>query len=245
MGLKKIFILFFIILYNFWQNIYAGPPFLTDDPEPVDYHHWEYYISTINTFQPNFWTGTSPHFETNYGIIHNVQLHLILPMNYSYTINGKTNFGYAYTELGVKYRFIQETANNPQVGTFPIVEVPTLNNSNFSNGKAQVYLPIWIQKSWGKLTSYGGGGYWINPGTGNKNWIFTGGEIQYDLTQAFTFGGEIYYHTSEAVENKSALGFNVGGFMNFTEKFHIIYSLGHSLKNDSFGTLYFGFLWTI
>ena len=23
---------------------FAGPPFLTDDPEPVDYRHWEAYL---------------------------------------------------------------------------------------------------------------------------------------------------------------------------------------------------------
>ena len=23
---------------------FAGPPFLTDDPEPVDYQHWEFYV---------------------------------------------------------------------------------------------------------------------------------------------------------------------------------------------------------
>ena len=25
----------------------AGPPFLTDDPEPVDYQHWEAYLFTL------------------------------------------------------------------------------------------------------------------------------------------------------------------------------------------------------
>ena len=26
---------------------FAGPPFLTDDPEPVDYQHWEFYLFGI------------------------------------------------------------------------------------------------------------------------------------------------------------------------------------------------------
>jgi hypothetical protein len=25
----------------------AGPPFVTDDPEPVEYQHWEVYIAPI------------------------------------------------------------------------------------------------------------------------------------------------------------------------------------------------------
>ena len=26
----------------------AGPPFLTDDPEPVEYEHWEIYVASIS-----------------------------------------------------------------------------------------------------------------------------------------------------------------------------------------------------
>jgi len=227
------------------EPTYAGPPFNTDDPQPVDYKHWEFYVSSINTFQSSAWTGTSPHLEVNYGLIPNVQIHLLLPMNYDYAKPQRANFGYANTEFGMKYRFVQETDNMPQIGVFPIVEIPTIKNNEFSNGKAQIFLPIWLQKSWGKLTSYGGGGYWINPGTNNKNWIFSGWEVQYDLSPKLTLGGELYYHSADAINSKSVTAFNVGGSINFTEKFHIIYSLGHSITNDSFISSYVGLLWTI
>ncbi len=224
---------------------FAGPPFNTDDPQTVDFRHWEYYISSINTFQPRAWTGTSPHFEVNYGLIPNVQIHLLLPMNYSYIQQAGTNFGYASTEFGFKYRFVQETKNRPQVGVFPIIEIPTIKNTEFGNGRAQIFIPVWAQKSWGKLTTYGGAGFWINPGTGNKNWIFSGWELQYDFTPAFTFGGELYYHSANTADSRSATGFNLGGSINFTEKFHLIYSIGHSITNDSFMSSYAGLLWTI
>ena len=227
-----------------FQNEYAGPPFLTDDPEPVEYQHWEYYISSINTWQPSLWMGTSPHMEVNYGIIHNVQVHMIVPLNY-YSVNNKINVGYGYTEFGVKYRFIQESEHFPQIGTFPILEIPTVPGNVFYNGKTQIYCPLWAQKSWGKLTTYGGAGYWVNPGTDNKNWIFSGWEIQYDFTTKVTLGGELYYHSSESINDHAAIALNLGGFINFTEKFHLIFSLGHSMINDSFTTMYLGLLWTI
>jgi hypothetical protein len=28
-----------------------------------------------------------------------------------------------------------------------------------------------------------GAGYWINPGSGNKNWVFAGWEAQYDFSE--------------------------------------------------------------
>ena len=191
------------------------------------------------------WSGTSPHFEVNYGLIKDVQVHLLLPMNYKYSQNNGSTFGYAYTEVGLKYRFKKESDNTPQVGVFPIIEIPTIKNSEFSNGKVQIYLPVWAQKSWNKLTTYGGVGYWINPGTGNKNWIFAGWEIQYDFTHVFTFGGELYYHSSTTANSKFTTGCNLGGFINFTDKFHLIFSLGHSLTNDSYTSSYIGLLLTI
>jgi hypothetical protein len=225
--------------------IYAGPPFNTDDPEPVSFKHWEYYISSINNHQTGFWTGTAPHFELNYGLVPNVQVHLLLPMNYDYSGRHGSAYGYASTEFGIKYRFVQETESTPQVGTFPILEIPTVKNNEFSNGETKIFLPVWLQKSWGKLTTYGGAGYWINPGANNKNWIFSGWEIQYDFSDVITLGGEFYYHTADSKTTNSETGFNLGGSINPSAKFHFIFSFGHTLTNDNTFTSYLGLLWTI
>lgn len=242
--IKYFLLSLFLVLFT-EQYAFAGPPFNTDDPQPVDFKHWEYYIATINTFRSDISSGTSPHFEVNYGLVPNVQVHLLLPMNYDYSRPNGYNFGYAYTEFGVKYRFVQETENIPQIGVFPIVEIPTINNNEFSNGKTQLYIPVWAQKSWGKLTTYGGVGYWFNPGINTKNWMYYGWELQYDFSPAITLGGELYYHTADMVGNKSVSAFNLGGSYNASEKFHIIFSVGHSILNDNFTTTYLGLLWTI
>ncbi|TAL66606.1 MAG: hypothetical protein EPN88_08165, partial [Bacteroidetes bacterium] len=174
-----------LILVNI-QISFAGPPYNTDDPETVRYKHWEYYISSINISQSGIWSGTSPHVELNYGLVPDVQIHLLLPMNYNYSSRHGANFGYAETEFGIKYRFIRETENSPQIGTFPIIEIPTIKNGEFSNGRVKIFLPLWGQKSWGKLTTYGGAGYWINPGSNDKNRIFSGWEVQYDFSKVVT-----------------------------------------------------------
>jgi hypothetical protein len=237
-------LLFAFLIINI-RSDYAGPPFNTDDPEPVNYRHWEYYVSAVNNHHNEVWSGTSPHLEINYGVIHNVQIHLLLPMNYYSPRDQRATFGFADTEFGIKYRFVQETENSPQVGIFPILEIPTIHNSEFSDGKLKVFLPVWLQKSWGKLTSYGGAGYWINSGTNNKNWIFAGWQIQYDFSRTITLGGEIYYHSADADNSDSATGFNLGGSINPSEKFHIIFSAGKTLAKDNTFTSYLGLLWTI
>ena len=229
----------------FSNLIYAGPPFNTDDPEPVDYKHLEYLISSMSVFQRNFYTGTLPHFEANYGVIPNVQLHIIMPLNYNF-INSKIfQYGYNNTEVGVKYRFIEESDNIPQIGIYPIFELPTTYNSEFNNNKTEFYIPLWVQKSWNNFTTYGGTGYWFNPGKNNKNWSFSGWELQYKFSGFLTLGGEMCYRTAPVTDSKSALAFNIGGFLNFTSTFHIIFSFGRSITGDNFLSSYVGLWWTI
>ncbi len=223
----------------------AGPPFDTDDPEPVDFKHWEYYLSSQNVFLPGNAMGTLPHFELNYGLIKNCQIHFELPMNYSYTPERKIKYGYGNTEIGFKYRFYTSSNGTFQIGTFPIAEVPTINNPEFTNNRMQLYLPVWLQKTWNRLTTYGGAGYWFNPGDNNKNWLYSGWEVQYDVSRYFTFGGELFYRTSPTKDGQSMTGFNLGGFVNFSEKIHFIYSAGHSITGENTTMAYAGLLITL
>ena len=126
-----------------------------------------------------------------------------------------------------------------------VLEVPTVNNKDFSNGKMQAYLPLWLQKSWGKFTTYGGGGYWFHPGTGNKNWLFAGWEAQYDISKTFTPGCELIYESVSKTGGNSFFGINAGGFINFNEHFHFIFSAGHSLSGKNTTIAYVGFLLTV
>ncbi len=242
---KKYAFPLFILFLMFTLTSYAGPPFITDDPVPVPFKHWEFYISSIDNLQNHEWSGTLPHFEVNYGLIRNMQVHLLVPINYSSAQHQDPKFGYADTEVGVKYCFLQETKSRTQIGTFPIFELPTIRNRNFSNGKAKIFIPFWAQKSWNKLTSYGGAGYLINPGADNKNSLFTGWEVQYDFSQAISLGEELYFQTADVANGKDVTAFNIGGSINPSDKMHFIFSFGHSISNENFFSSYLGILWTI
>jgi hypothetical protein len=113
-----------VFLLSFPVFAFAGPPYITDDREPVEYQHWEVYLASIFTKQPDAWTGTTPHVEVNYGVVPDVQLHTILPMTLYAPADGASSYGYGDTELGVKYRFVQEGTWRPQFGIFPLLEAP-------------------------------------------------------------------------------------------------------------------------
>jgi hypothetical protein len=116
----------------------------------------------------------------------------------------------------------------------------TRHNPRFADQKTQVFVPVWFRKSWNKFTSYWGAGYWINPGSGNKNWVFAGWEAQYDFSEFITLSSELYYHTASTTEDKAITGFMIGGSLNFTKHIHLIFSGGHSIVNENLATAYFG-----
>jgi hypothetical protein len=223
----------------------SGPPFKTDDPQPVDFHHWEFYLASEQEFAHQGTNATLPHFEVNFGAFRNVQLHLVAPMGFVRTDNGEA-YGYSDTELGVKYRFLDESDSSPQIGIFPLIEIPTGDEARqLGQGSVQAYLPVWLQKTWGDFTTYGGAGFWYNPGTGNQNWLFAGWEAQYDCSKIVTLGGELYYHTPDKSDGRSGAGFDFGGYINLSDNDHILVSLGRSFRGDNVVTGYLGFQYTI
>jgi subtilisin family serine protease len=63
----------------------AGPPFRTDDPEPVDLGHWEVYGFTAGTHVRGDTAGTLAGVEVNYGAAPNLQLHMVAPLAFDRT----------------------------------------------------------------------------------------------------------------------------------------------------------------
>lgn len=243
--LPAFFIAFLLLAGIFPAAAWAGPPFVTDDPEPVEYHHEEFYISSQYANNKGGQDGTLPHFEFNYGVLPDVQFHLLVPIAFVHPNDGSTVYGLGDTEVGVKYRFVRETDTLPQVGTFPIMHVPTGDSDRgLGNGHVPLFLPIWVQKSRGQWTTYGGGGYWNNPGKDNKNFWQLGWLVQREITKAITLGAEIFYFGKDSADGRDQTGYNVGGIFNMGEEHHILFSGGSDLSGDNRLSLYLGYQWT-
>lgn len=226
----------------------AGPPFLTDDPEPVDYGHYETYLfSQWDNTPGSGSTVTGPAVEFNAGVLPNVQLHLVAPFA-NVSAPGMPNaFGFGDTEVGVKYRFVQETPSRPQVGIFPLAELATGDASRgLGNGQTWYRLPVWVQKSWDdeKWTSYGGGGVALNHATGQLDYGFGGLLVQRALGKGLTLGAEVYAQGATAVGTSATTFYNVGGSINPSDQFSILFSLGHSVAGASHAIGYLGLYFT-
>jgi hypothetical protein len=217
----------------------GGPPYTTDDPVPVDYRHWELYLASQHAHGRFGQTGTAPHVEVNYGLAPDVQLHVIAPFSYAKFRTRTIRYGLGDVEIGAKYRFVQETEGRPQIGVFPHVELPTGSSPRgLGGGRAQIFLPVWLQKSWGSWTTYGGGGYTFNPGPGRLNYWTVGWEVQRDLSKAVTLGAEIFASTPSAAGERSRTSFNLGTVLTLGPRQFILFSAGRDIRGPSDLTLY-------
>ena len=213
----------------------AGPPFRTDDPEPVELQHWEVYGFTAGSHVRGDTGGTLAGLEVNYGAAPNLQLHLIAPLAFDNASGGPSQTGIGDVEIGAKYRFVTPGENDwyPQVGTFPLLEIPSGDaGRGLGGGKLRTFLPIWLQKDFGKWTTYGGAGYWVNPGIGNRDTWFAGWLLQYQFTPSLALGTEVFHQTADSVGGGDTTGFSVGGIYDFSEHYHLLFSGGRGLQNS-------------
>ncbi len=212
------------------QLLLAGPPFLTDDPEPVDLKHWEFYLFGVMDKASDGKSGLFPAMELNYGAAPNLQLHVIVPLAFASPSQGLSHAGFGDVELGFKFRFLEETESRPQIAIFPTVVLPTGSESRgLGNGGLLIQLPIWIQKSWGVWTTYGGAGYAFNRAPGGRSYPYGGWLLQRDFGSRLTLGAEIFKQGRTAEASAGTTICNAGGQIDFTHHVSLLFSAGRSV----------------
>jgi outer membrane putative beta-barrel porin/alpha-amylase len=138
----------------------AGPPFVTDDPEPPPPGGWEINVPFIIERTPGKTEMDVPLFDFNYGLP-NVQLKLEFPIEAIQEDHSGTTAGAGDLLLGVKWRFLNNEQSQFQLGTYPQLLVPTADRARgLGQGQPAYLLPFLVQKSWSKWTVYGDVGYW-------------------------------------------------------------------------------------
>ncbi len=209
----------------------AGPPYLTDDPEPPPLNHWEAVLFTMGLEAGGTATGLLPAVEFNYGGFADTQLHVQVPLGFA-TGDG-TKFGGADIELGVKYRFIEEDEQGwrPQVAVYPLVEVPVASSRNgLATRGVDTFLPVWTQKDLDQnWTLDAGGGYWIDPG--DRNSWFAGALLQRSVSNALVIGVEVFHQAPSVEATPAFTGFNVGAVYDFDPNNHLLLSAGRGFVN--------------
>lgn len=236
-----------------------GPPYQTDDPVPVDLHHYEFYIFGGADGTPVEMDSTGPAFEFNWGALPRVQLHAILPWGVAAPLNnpiyapageGARAFGLTDMELGAKIAFIKEGRHVPQIGSFTTFEMPTGNyDKGLGVGKVWYKLPLWMQKNYGKWLFDGGGGYQAVKQTQYRSFLYTGWLVKRELSEQWELGAEVFAHGREglaAAQTQASTLVDVGGYYHFKHNPNeqLLFCYGHSVAGQTENYAYVGMYWT-
>lgn len=236
-----------------------GPPYQTDDPVPVDYQHYEFYIFGAADGTPAEMDSVGPAFEFNWGAVPRVQIHAILPWGVIGPLNnpiyapagqGLTTFGLTDVELGAKIAIVKEGKYVPQIGTFTMFEMPTGSYSEgLGVGKVWYKLPLWLQKNHGKWLFDGGAGETVVPQKGYHDFPYGGFLVKRELNERLELGAEVFAHGGEGVatpQTQASTLIDVGGYYHFkhnpNEQFLFCY--GHSVAGQTENYAYIGMYWT-
>lgn len=187
---------------------YAGPPFLTDDPEPTNLGHWEIYAPFADTSGRGGAFDGGVGAELNYGAAPNLQLTLGLPLSYTHGASG-SRLGRGDLEASAKYRFYHSEAAGLSVAAFPGVTVPTAGRG-LGAGKVTAFLPVWAQKDMGHCSVFGGGGYALNPGAGNRNYWTGGVAVTRNFSKRLLIGLEADRQGADTIEGHGSTAWGLG-----------------------------------
>jgi hypothetical protein len=88
-----------------------------------------------------------------------------------------------------------------------------------------VLLPIWLQKTVGPWTTYGGGGYRIRTAAADADSWFFGWQVQRRMGPV-ALGVELYRETESARTLAGANGFSGGAVVDMSNVHHLLLSFG-------------------
>lgn len=215
----------------------AGPPYVTDDPEPTELGQWEIYAFSAASGARRDWEGDAG-LDLNFGALPDVQLTATLPISFSHAATAigrrRTRSGAGDVELGVKYRFLKQEKAGLDAAIFPRALLPT-GGRRFGTGRASFLLPLWLGRDFGRWSLFGGGGYTINPGSGSRDFWQGGVALTRSVSKRLSLGGEAWVEGSDAVGGHRTTGLDLGGIYKLAGPFSLLVSGGPTWEHHGDG----------
>jgi hypothetical protein len=210
------------------QPAVAGPPFVSDDPEPTPYQHFEIYTFNNGT-NARDGTGGEAGIDFNYGAAPDLQLTATLPVGYDHSPGG-TNFGMSNVELAAKYRFLHQDTFGLDVAVFPRVFLPSGSN-RIGDNHVSLLLPVWVEKDWkGGWSAFGGGGCVVSE-IRAADFCEAGAVLTYQVLPELQIGAELFHQTATSGGAPATSSVGVGWRYDLNENFHLLGYVRRGLQN--------------
>jgi outer membrane putative beta-barrel porin/alpha-amylase len=218
----------------------AGPPFVTDDPEPPPAGGWEINVPFIIEHASSGTEMNTPLFDLNYGLFSNVQLQFQAPVKIVQQESDRA-VGLGDPLLGVKWRFLSDEKSQVQLGVYPQVLLPVGDHRrDLGEGQPAYLLPLLAQKGWDKWTLYGEVGYWWQTAQEERNFWFAGSVLERELNERLTLGAELFGNTPQERGGRAEIAFNFGGTLKLNEHINLLCAAGRNIVGNTHVLVYVG-----
>lgn len=207
----------------------AGPPYLADDPEPTEFRHFEIYAYTGGT-DTRAGIGGTAGFDFNYGATPDLQLTAVFPVAYDNPRNGPNAAGFGNVELAAKYRFLHQDDVGWDVAIFPRVFLSSPTR-NVGDRHTSLLLPIWLERDWGKWSTFGGGGCTLNHSRYSRDFCTIGWALTRQVTSGLRFGAEIVHRSPDQKGGRATTGIGAGLKYDINDHYHLLAYAGPGIQN--------------
>jgi hypothetical protein len=218
----------------------AGPPFVTDDPEPPPSGGWEINVPFILERTPGKTEIDAPLFDFNYGLP-DIQLKLEFPIKIVHDDSDGTMAGAGDLLLGVKWRFLNNEPLQLQLGIYPQLLLPTGDHArDLGEGRTAFVLPLVAQKNWEKWTLYGNVGFWWQTAAETRNYVYAGAVLEREIDERLTLGVELFGNSPKDRRSRSDVAFNLGGTWKLSKHLNLLFAGGRDIVGDTTAMGYIG-----
>ena len=207
----------------------AGPPFVSDDPEPTPYHQFEIYAFNSGTNTRDGTDGEAG-VDFNYGAAPDLQLTATLPAGFSQSVAGGTSSGLSNIELAAKYRFLHQDTFGLDVAFFPRVFLPS-GSRTIGENHTSVLLPVWVEKDWkGGWSAFGGGGCVFSE-IRMADFCEAGAVVTYQVLPKLQIGAELFHQTADFKGTPASSSIGVGWRYDLNKNFHLLGYIRRGVEN--------------
>jgi hypothetical protein len=215
-----------------WSSgTHAGPPYVSDDPEPTDKGHYEIYLFTQGSSARDSVSGSTG-VDFNYGAGDDLQLTAVLPREYERPRDARSVTGIGNIELAAKYRFLHKADIGWDVALFPRVLLPSVS-ARVGDKHSSLLLPVWVERDWDEWSTFGGGGCAINRGGRSRDFCLAGWAVTHQITPKLRLGAELVHQGADARDAHAFTRLGAGLNYDLSENYHLLLSAGPGLEHAS------------
>jgi len=209
----------------------AGPPYVSDDPEPTDYRHFEIYTFNQGTATRGGIAGEGG-IDFNYGAAPDLQLTATLPTGFDLPAGGSMNVGPSNIELAAKYRFLHQDSFGLDVSVFPRIFLPSGSNL-IGDNHASLLLPVWVQKDWsGGWSAFGGGGCTVVEFRA-VDFCQAGAVLTYQILPKLQLGAELFHQTADSSGTPATTSLGIGWSYDLSDNYHLLGYVRRAIENTN------------